>query len=210
MRIPTRLLALACALGAAGTVNANLFNNPGFESGDLTGWTIKHTENGQTLWETVTTIDIDGGGPLGDSFAGDFCVGKIDYYGPNGGIDLTQMLNLQAGVEYTIEYDYAIYMEWDPYWEGNAHAGDFGIVVDGNQLLYQYNGSIDRDTWLYGHISTTYTPGATGTYDVGARMVREYLSSDLLHQYVDNFYITPAPGALALLGLAGLIGRRRR
>jgi hypothetical protein len=204
------LLGLAFMVGGVSTADANLFTNPGFETGDLTGWTITHTDNGQTLWQNVDVIDIDGGGPHGDSYAGDFCVGKIDYYGPNGGINLTQMLNLQVGTQYTIEYDYAIYMEYTPDWDGNANAGNFSIVVNGNELAYQYNGYIEKDTWIYGHISATYTPGSTGAYDVGARIVREYLSSDLLHQYVDNFYITPAPGALALLGLAGLIGRRRR
>lgn len=45
------------------------FTNGDFEAGDFTGWTVGVTSGGATAVQTVTTVDIDGPGPLAPTLA---------------------------------------------------------------------------------------------------------------------------------------------
>src|ERR1041384_7943860 len=76
---------------------AQQFVNGGFENGTLSGWTITPTSNGHTLVQTVSTIDIDGPGPLASSPAATFQVGQVNsIFQDQEGIEITQNLTLTA------------------------------------------------------------------------------------------------------------------
>jgi hypothetical protein len=96
-----------------------------------------------------------------------------------------------------------------------ANGGD--NVVENNDLAW-YDGDPGTPEYevdgriLIGQLTFTYGAGAYD-YDAMFKVSVQYgdASQD---RYVEfdhgGFYVIPTPGALALLGLAGLIGRRRR
>ena len=198
-------LGLVIAAGLASTSNAG-FVNGDFETGDFTGWHIGFTENGMTGSQDVVQFDFGGGA----SNAARFSVGQINFEsGVQRGLILYQEMYLLGGFEYELGCLAAVY-------NGNANnngdGGNFNLFVGETSVDYWGPGSVVAGQTYIGGVSGSYTPAADGTYDVGVMITRKYVISDpwYLYQYVDDFYITPAPGALALLGLAGLIGRRRR
>jgi len=198
-----------CASGVASAA----FVNGGFEAGNLSGWTVTPTGNGAASVQTVELFDIDGPGALGDSLAGKFSVGNA--VSPNQGeqgIDLTQTLSLTGGVTYTFSFDWAAIRTTT---STNSQGGVFSVVVDGALFGTQAAGSTNSLTPHYGSISVDFTPGASGNYEVGARITRPFTipgvgGAETLFQYVDNFDCVPAPSALGLLGLGALAGVRRR
>ncbi len=210
MRALTACVVLG-ALALASAANAQ-FANPGFESGNLNGWTLGFTANGATAIQDTETIDVDGPGPLGLSPAARFSVGRASATGAaSGGIELTQSLALTGGTQYTIDFDWAALRTIST---TNAEGGVFELIVDGTALAQAAAGSTSSSAPHYGHLSANFTPGANGNYAVGVRITRPYTipspTAPTLFQYVDNMSIVPAPSTIALLGLGGLLGARRR
>ena len=195
---------LVLAAGLASTSNAG-FVNGDFETGDFTGWDIGFTPNGMTAYQSVDLFDMG----YGESYAAGFAVGEIDFDGTEQGVILTQNMYLAGGVTYDLGFHAAA---WRPYGGGNYDGGTFWLIVDDYVVDYWASDYINGgDPPLTNSVDGQYTPASSGNYDVGVMITRHYIiPGDLIYQYVDDFYITPAPGALALLGLAGLIGRRRR
>ncbi|UCD74273.1 MAG: hypothetical protein JSV91_10830 [Phycisphaerales bacterium] len=198
------LMGLVLAAGVASTSNAG-FVNADFETGDFTGWNIAYTPNGMSAVENVVPFDLG----YGESYAAQFAVGEIDYDGTEQGVILTQNMYLIGGFTYDLGLHAAAHR---PTGGGNLDGGTFWLMVDDYVVTSWASGYINGgDPPLTASLDGQYTPAADGYYDVGVMITRHYiLPSDTIYQYVDDFYITPAPGALALLGLAGLIGRRRR
>ena len=195
---------LVLAAGLASTSNAG-FVNGDFETGDFTGWDIGFTPNGMTAYQSVDLFDMG----YGESYAAGFAVGEIDFDGTEQGVILTQNMYLAGGVTYDLGFHAAA---WRPYGGGNYDGGTFWLIVDDYVVDYWASDYINGgDPPLTNSVDGQYTPASSGNYDVGVMITRHYIiPGDLIYQYVDDFYIVPAPGALALLGLAGLIGRRRR
>jgi hypothetical protein len=190
--------------------SAQSFINPGFETGDLTGWTVAFTSNGTSTVQNVVSYDIDGPGPLGASLTAQFSVGQAVAGSTTEGVNLTQSLLLTGGVQYTIGFDWS---SWRNSTTNNAEGGVFSVLVDGNLLTTASSGSTNSATPHYGHLSTTFTPGTTGTYQVGARITRPFTPGGQLFQHVDNFLISspvPEPASLCVLGLGILAATRRR
>ncbi|MCK4871645.1 MAG: PEP-CTERM sorting domain-containing protein [Phycisphaerales bacterium] len=206
----TTIAAFFCVIGIAAAAHGNQLTNGDFETGDLTGWTIVPTSaNGTTTLQDVVMWDIDGPGPLEESFAPRFQVGALSYSGVYEGIFLFQSLTLVEDVEYLLDFDWSAYR-----WEGygtNSDRGIFSIVVGDTTLAATGGGSIGDGQQITGHLSAAFTPDTTGMYRVGATITRRYLAANsYLYQNIDNFTVVPAPGTVALLGVGVFVAGRRR
>jgi uncharacterized protein (TIGR03382 family) len=205
---------MCAVMVAAGAASAQTFVNGNFETGNLSGWTVTPTANGQTRIQDTFLYDIDGGGPLGPSQVARFAVGQVAFQsGVPAGIELTQSINLAGGTAYVISFDWSAYRESSTV--SNAQGGIFDLIVNGVAIASGVAGSTSLGTPRFGSVSGNFLAPANGGYSVGVRITRPFTPPDTggpitLFQAVDNFTIIPAPGALALMGLAGLAGTRRR
>jgi MYXO-CTERM domain-containing protein len=93
----------------------------------------------------------------------------------------------------------------------SSPAGIYEYDSDGNQENYFAVGSGLRGVWELGNGNLLWTnSGGVHVYDIDTG-VSTTVQSGLNGQYIDRLVLAvPAPGAFALLGLAGLIGARRR
>ncbi|MCK4871644.1 MAG: PEP-CTERM sorting domain-containing protein [Phycisphaerales bacterium] len=194
--------ALVCAMGAASVTHADMMTNGDFETGDLTGWTVTNWNGGSNGGTPVLIYDIDGAGPLADSYAMKCSAYKTA--GTHGGIRLMQTVTLDAGVEYSLDLDWSIYAG-----NSNSSGGRFRIIIDDEAIASYERGAVSGGASYYGELDATFTPTESRDYLVGVEITRKYAATGV-YQYVDNFTMVPAPGTLALMGIAGLTGCRRR
>src|ERR1051326_1532057 len=186
MRASARLVVVV-GLSVAAPALAQSFANGNFETGDLSGWTVVNTVNGVGAPGSVATIDIDGTGPLGSSYAAAFMVGQAQFSsGQQCGIEMTQSLGLMAGVQYTVTFDWSAQRIANV---GNV-GGLFTLIVDGAPIFTVDAGDISGTAPAYGHFSANYTPPASGTASVGIRITRPYLVPGDLTDYVDHVAIS--------------------
>lgn len=187
-----RILALlGLFLGAASASQAqNLVVNPGFETGDTTGWVV-----------TGSNYFIDSGvGHTG------LCAAAFGALAPDVD-DVSQMLATQTGQQYTLTF-FAQTPEFNippgtpnaltVYFDGNLLAGPFTVPDNGKYEQYSY--------------AVTATSAAS--------LLRFTVSNDPDYTLLDDISVTavaavPEPGSLALLigmGLsgAGFLVRRRK
>lgn len=150
---------------------------------------------------------------------------KIDFASGNmsGGISQTIVTTPLTGTltGFTIDFDY------DPLTSGGSWASDAALVIDGAQwggfnvlfgttfvTYWAFDGSGSAAAGSYGDVigglSTVYA-GGTATLIFGNGWSG---ASDVFYGNITVTLIgvdkVPAPGALALLGVAGFVGRRRR
>lgn len=201
------LVASAAASASAGVLNGN------FETGDLSNWTISFTPGGTSAVMNAEQFDIDGGGPLGTSFAARFSVGRIDATQTgNQGVIFTQMASVIAGNAYQIDFDWSA---WRPTGQAaNTQGGIFELIVGGTTIATATAGSTSGAAPRFGHLTGNFVAGATGEIAVGVMITRPFTiptpTAPTLFQFIDNFTMVPSPGAGAVLALAGLAAARRR
>lgn len=151
-----------------GPVHANSIANGGFETGDLTGWTLRFTPNGQTALQDVVPYDIDGnGGPLGISNAARFDVSQVVFQnGVPAGIELVQNVSLLGGQPYTLRADLSVLR---PVPVTNLFGGNFDLLV--NNLIFDvYDaGDIVGLVPEFGKVGATFLPASDGIFEVGLR-----------------------------------------
>jgi hypothetical protein len=182
---PTALAILAASGLATSAATAQQFLNRDFETGDLTGWTIEATTNGQTLLQTVAPIDIDFTGALGSSNAAHFNVGNLVQPSIVAGIELYQTLDLAAGVEYAVSFDWASTHSGTTV--SNLDGGQFDLLIDSVvEGATVASGSIAAGCIKYGYFERFSTPTISGPHRVGIRMRRSFLASPITHQWLDN------------------------
>jgi len=187
-----RVLALTCAASFASAASAQ-FANPGFETGDLSGWDFVLTANGNTSVAGVEIYDIDDTGPLAPSFVAKFGVGNlISMSGVQNGIELTQNLSFSGGTAYTFDFDWAAHRVAAV---DNSEGGVFSLIVNGEAIATQAAGTVNGSLPpVTGHLTATWTAPSSGSFVVGVRITRPYTVPGETHQYVDNFSIDSGGG----------------
>jgi hypothetical protein len=172
---------------AASAVQAqNLVTNPGFETGDFTGWTV-----------TGTNFSVDSGVGHTGTFAASFgeVAPAVD--------DLSQTLATQSGQQYTLTF-FAQTPEFNNppgspnalsvFFGGNLISGPFTVPDDPGYQKYSFTVTATSTTSLL-HFAVSNDPDFTQLDDISVVAA------------------VPEPGSLALLmGMTGagfLMGRRR-
>lgn len=187
------LALLGLFLGAASTSQAqNLVTNPGFETGDFTGWTV-----------------------TGSNYFVDVGVGHAGMYaGAFGALapavnDISQVLSTQSGQQYILTF-FAQTPEFNiPPGSPNALA----VYFDGTLLAGPFTVPDNA-----GYEQYSYTGVATGP----TALLRFTISNDPDYTLLDDISVTPLappplvpePSSLALLAGLGMVGagflRRRK
>lgn len=187
LRIPTLIGLLIIASTAAQA--QNLVANPGFETGDFTGWTV-------TGENASVESDVGRGGGFAASFGG---------LAPDVNV-LTQTLLTQVGQQYTLTF-FAQTPEFNiPPGSPNSLTVSFsGAIVDGPLTV--------PDNPTYQQFRYTVTADSTSTE------LRFEISNDPDFTQLDDISViavsaaAPEPSALAFvltgIGIARLVRRRR-
>ncbi|MCH7903013.1 MAG: hypothetical protein IH944_00430 [Armatimonadetes bacterium] len=183
-----KILVLIAVVLVSGIVSAqNMFTNGDFETGSLAPWTITATSsNGMTEEQGVVLFDIDFADPLPESLGARFEVGQVEAQrGFFEGIEMTQDLNLTAGLEY------AFYFDWAASYTGGGNFGDcgfFDLIVDGVVLDSGVAGNCGPAfPTSFGSLSANFTPTTTGVHTVGVRITRNGETGFAeIYQHIDN------------------------
>jgi len=218
MSIKTVLTVAAAMLVLSASAGAQIpIVNPGFEDPvlaedgwtwvDVPGWTQVGPES-MGVWN-VTTADFDPVvAPEGENVA-------YTEYAPDGIVNgLSQILSetFAAGTDYTLTVD--VGNSWAYYWAGynvQLLAGGSVIAKDDNTLWPDYM-LWDTSTVQYNY---DVADAALVGQPLEIRLLNLGLDMDVASPSVvgvefDNVMLVPEPATLALLGLGGLLLRRKR
>ncbi len=161
--------------------------NPGFESGDLTGWTVDGTNDAP-----VVTSDYSHSGSYSAAL-GNF--GGDESYEPDGDSSFYQMVALPAG-RYRLNFWYWPYstdsIEYD--WQA-VYVEDASGNVIGTLMLR----CDDYETWQYASLDLTPYSGQTVRIEF---LVHQDEAEDPTGMYVDDVSICPAPEATTCMDLS--------
>ena len=181
------LLAAAIVLGAASSTQAgvNIVQNPGFETGDTTGWTTSPTGYWFVEHFNVGVTPPPDGGYY---FATTGCYSFIQGY-----CNLSQTLTTAPGATYSLSF------EFNPGPAVTTGGADTRVLWDGTQVADVGLGPLG---W------TTYT--VNGLVGTGSDTLTFSGYQDPSWNGLDNVFVigaappVPAPGPVPGAGLAGL------
>lgn len=213
MRCAILTLAAACTAAAAGTVN------PFTETFTLGDSSWRDGSSGAVDWNPAgfigTTADINSAGPFGltvfrahdefdssnDAFVGDYPAGGIDLVSfdirQDSGQDLTFALRMATSLNFP---GFAVV---SPTAVASGQWTTLTFALDYNNPFYFAEGPPGEA--FFNSVMTT-----VGNLQVSVDRP-DGLTTPLVTTFnIDNFAVTPAPGALAVSGVVGLAMSRRR
>ncbi|MGH7940438.1 MAG: hypothetical protein ACREE6_10840 [Limisphaerales bacterium] len=204
----SRLKPLIALLTVAplGLFAQNLLLNGDFDSGNLTDWTTFLTPNGSlgSGLPDVVSFDVAGTGTASD--AAQFQAGEIIYNQATGhtsqGGGIEQTFDCSAG-RYVISADVAaLYFGGFGNGLGNADAGLFTFLVDGNSVTNIELGGINSDQTIRGTLDATVALGG-GDHSFALEITRPWLNDGGSYggsplEYVDYLSIVPVPEPIGL------------
>ena len=198
-------LAISLCVVLTSSAHANLLSNPGFETGDLTGWTVGGSApRGYGVATAGQALPAGYYGPsVQEVNSGNFAAWVSTAHSLGDMLTLTQTLTLSAGT-----YDVGFYYgsNQGPY--GNST----GIFLDGTQIGYGISNIVNGFQLEFANFVLTTSGSHQITFDIsGSGTAPVSISVDDF--YLNNTNAVPEPGTLALLAL-GLFGfgmsRRRK
>lgn len=199
-----------------------LLVNGDFETGDLTGWTLFTTPNGNLASSGVpgspgvVSFDTDGDSTATSSAV--FSVGRASGISPEEGGGIFQSFNVAAPGLYSVSIDLAVTFN-DAAGASNANSGTFSLQIDGAEVdsspaMSIVSGAEIRD------VMTAVVPLTAGLHEFRVLITRPFVSNTIdLAQYLDNASVSavaevPLPPSMLLLaaglGGFGVAARRRR
>ena len=211
-----RLWPVLCLAVAASPAAADIVNNGGFELGtgeDADGWNQLEIVGGGAFADTVRSP----GGFVASPYEGDFfmymdVVGASDF-GPVSEIQQQTSVGSIIGGN-TYEFSFASI--------GNAGPGTVAFYEvswfdgDGSNGGGPQGSATGLQTFSLGSewglttVSDLVAPAGADSMFIQIRLVTGAFDGATGWAGIDAVTVTPAPGALALLGLAGIASRRRR
>ncbi len=208
-----RITVVLTVMSMIGIVNANLLTNGDFQTGDATDW-----DN----WNSTTTDQDNAGNPLtgnGKSTAGgygDFTAkawGDGQQWG-NGGF--SQTVAATAGTPYAVSAE-AMHITGDALTNGGIgvlkltfrDAANNPLNGPYGEEIAMINAGSTTDIWHY-LSGSRVAPVDTTQVEVTLMMQWTTTGPDGGAAFFDNVELVPEPTTMALLGLGGLLLRRRR
>jgi hypothetical protein len=177
---------VASVIFVANPARAVSLINGDFETGDLTGWTVFTTTNGDngSGLPNVTSFNTTGSGA---SRSARFEVGQVSGSGsptPAGG-GISQNVTLSNGI-LNLAVDVAAFSPGN-----NASGGIFTLLLNGAALNTFNTGAVNFNTTTRNNLTASTTVSG-GVYSIGIQITRPYGSGtgNTPYQYVDNFAIS--------------------
>ena len=175
------LLAAAASFAAIHPALAQV-QNPFFETGSFTPWTITPTAAGNTISSAIVPYDIDGSGPFSMSNAARFMVGRNAAVTSAEGIVLSQPLSLRAGVDYSFHFFWSVHAIVNVY---SQTGGIFELMINGTVLNSATAPTTTPGQFVYGVVAASYRATQTGPHTLGIRITRPVPMGEEVFQYVD-------------------------
>lgn len=195
----------AIVSGIAGISAGNMLTNGDFESGDLSGWTVFTTDNGNN-GTGCPVVELTSFG-INDSNKVKFRIGST-ISGQAGGGGICQDVVVDTAGTYDLSAEFVFSTFGLPY--GTYRPGLFELSVD-EELVASHDYGEKSSGALYSVPKDGSIYLEPGLHEVCVRITRTELTcSSAPWQFVDNVTMMPEPATAVLFGLGGLAFSRRK
>jgi hypothetical protein len=203
----TAVLIGAIVSGIAGISAGNMLTNGDFESGDLSGWTVFTTDNGDN-GTGCPVVELTSFG-MNDSNKVKFRIGST-VSGQAGGGGICQDVMVDTAGMYDLSAEFMFSTIGLP--TGRYRPGLFELLVD-EQLVASHDYGEQAGGAVYWEFEDGSIYLEPGLHEVCVQITRtELTGSSAPWQFVDNVTMMPEPATVVLLVLGSVLvkGQRKR